>query len=146
MNADTYPWPIVSAPYADGSQDPALLISSQSFEQTFECTIQTSKSGIETYPIFCVFCDLNLLIDSILIDGRLNRSAVKQTASVNITCLIFSGNMFYIWRFHRKRISKVFSILTCKHSREVHISSFEVRRIGVCDIITQDFSSLTTIK
>ena len=65
---------------------PALLITSQSFEQTFECSIQPSKSGVETYSIFCVLCDLDLLIDSILINGRLSWCAVKQSTSVNITC------------------------------------------------------------
>ncbi len=63
-----------------------LLITSQSFEQTFECSIQPSKSGVETNSIFCVLCDFDLLIDSILINGRLSRCAVKQSAFVNITC------------------------------------------------------------
>ncbi|KNH25970.1 hypothetical protein ACS77_17085 [Pseudomonas syringae] len=66
------------------SQALALLITSQSFEQTFECSIQPSKSGVETYSIFCVLCDLDLLIDSILINGRLSWCAVKQSTSVNI--------------------------------------------------------------
>ncbi len=68
------------------SQALALLITLESFEQTFECSIQPSKSGVETYSIFCVLCDLDLLIDSILINGRLSRCAEKQSTSVNITC------------------------------------------------------------
>ncbi len=68
------------------SQALALLITSQSFEQTFERSIQPSKSGVETYSIFCVLCDFDLLIDSILINGRLSRCAVKQSTFVNITC------------------------------------------------------------
>ena len=70
------------------SQALALLITSQSFEQTFECSIQPSKSGVETYSIFCVLCDLDLLIDSILINGRLSWCAVKQSTSVKYDLLI----------------------------------------------------------
>ncbi|CEL26703.1 hypothetical protein SRM1_00024 [Pseudomonas fluorescens] len=84
------------------SQAPALLITSQSFEQTFECSIQPSKSGVETYSIFCVLCDLNLLIDSILVNGRLSRCTVKQTNSINIAYGFYSGNVFYICCFQRK--------------------------------------------
>ncbi|CAH0186695.1 hypothetical protein SRABI111_01576 [Pseudomonas carnis] len=36
--------------------------------------------------IFRILCDLDLLIHSILINGRLVRRTVKQSTAVNITC------------------------------------------------------------
>lgn len=84
------PWLTLSEYRSSGSPNHrkrthGRLITSQRPEQTFECPIQPGKSGLETYSIFCVLCDLDLLIDSVLIKGRLIRCAVKQSTCVTVT-------------------------------------------------------------